>query len=56
MNEYCLISPSGSVVNMCMTTRVGGPMTETQEGYKWVPVGSVPMSKLSKYRYWSERP
>jgi len=59
MREYCLVSRSGAVVNMCMMYKPGEPtLTDymKNQGLKWVPVEKVPHSVLVKYHYWNERP
>lgn len=59
MREYCLLTSTGAVVNMCMSYRPEPPeLTDFQfsRGYKWVPVSEVPDSRLKEYQYWDERP
>lgn len=59
MREYCLVSRSGAVVNMCKTYKPEGPLLDEymeRQGLKWVPVEKVPHSVLVKYHYWNERP
>lgn len=59
MREYCLVTQSGLVINMCMNYRPEPPALSeyaAERGHTWVPVEKVPQDALQKYRYWSERP
>lgn len=57
MNEYCLIGPTGFVVNISLCATLP-KLTEFQEsrGYRWVPISQVADSRLCEYQYWNERP
>lgn len=59
MREFCLVTQSGAVVNMCMNyTGVVPDVTEFQKsrGYQWVPVEKVPQQRINEYQFYSERP
>ena len=59
MREYCLVSKSGTVINMCLTGNPEGPALDEyqiERGYTWVPVEKVSDFNLRQYRYWTERP
>jgi hypothetical protein len=59
MREYCLVTKAGTVINMCMSYKPEAPTPndyQIENGWRWVPVSQVPESKLTAYRYWSERP
>lgn len=56
MREWCLVTESGSVVNMALTARVDGPAGPVENGLAWVPIELVPDFRLTSYRYWNERP
>jgi hypothetical protein len=58
MHEWCLLSPTGIVLQIALTNVVTGPRTvpEDQPGAYWVPIEQVALYRLQHYEYWSLRP
>jgi len=58
MREWVLLSPTGVVIDIAMTTVVTGPhiVPEQHEGAHWIPIEEVPEYRLEHYQYWSVRP
>jgi len=56
MEKWYLLSPSGAVVNACMTSSMYGPTGVIPSGYRWVLESQVPAAALEAYEYWNERP
>lgn len=58
MREFCLLSKTGTVINMALTSGKPPALTEHQveSGWRWEPVENVSQFALRQYHYWNERP